>query len=121
MPFSKHIVPEEKFTPASYFEPAYPVNTTTAATVAASKATLSSCSSRALPVLASQNGDSAEATVSISNTTNNSASSNNSNVKNTLRTPEERRNQLKRKTNLRSTLSGIKIWKKSEIKCVFFQ
>jgi hypothetical protein len=120
MAFSTDIVPEQKFTLASLFGPADLTTTTTHATFSPTKAKLSCCSSVALPIVTlSQNGDTANAKASASNTTNNSTSSSISNVKNIVPTHEKRHQQGHEKQNLQSILSGIKIWKKPEIKSFF--
>jgi hypothetical protein len=108
MAFTADIVPEQKFTLASLFGPAYPTTTTSATTVSPTKASLSSSLSVALLIVTlCQNRDTADATASASNTTNNSVSSSISNVENIVRT-HEKRHQQRHKKNLRSTLSGMK-------------
>jgi hypothetical protein len=99
MTFSADVVLEERFTIASLFEPSSRTTTTTAATVTATKARLSSCSSMALPIAnSSQNGKTVDVIASPSNTTNNSASNSISSVKNILPTPEKKTSTRKRKT-----------------------
>jgi len=97
--FLCRFVLEERFTIASLFEPSSRTTTITAATVTATKARLSSCSSMTLPLaISSQNGNTADVTASPSNTTNNSASNSISYVKNILPSPEKKTSTRKRKT-----------------------
>jgi hypothetical protein len=120
MPFFTDIVPEEKFTP-SLFEPSSHTVTTLLPLSLLTKQHLPCLSVALHMVICSQNRDTADATASTSNTTNNSAPSSNSNVKIILPTPEKKTSSRKLKTKTLVHLISDQNLEEPEIKDIFFQ